>query len=141
MNDIMDPMKKEGLRRLKILQQQIGLNPKAEMYYRADKLYYSYFIAYGLIGSIDVISYKPENEKIVRNVEKQYGIHVYHVIESSFPFQSLILLYIEKDKSEWEKGRPKEGHVPAYVYNFETEEGEFKDIVVFARSGALFRIG
>lgn len=140
-DDIADPAKREALKRIRILQKEIGLNPKVQKYYRADRLYYSYFTAGGLIGSIDTISYDPAYEKIVRETERLYGIRVYHVIESYVPWKSLILLYVEHDPADWEYGRPDHGWVSAYVHNFELGEGEFGDIRVSSYDGALYRIG
>ncbi len=140
-DDITDPVKLEGLKRIRILQKETGLNPKVQKYYRADRLYYSYLTANGLIGSIDTISYDPAYEKIVRETERLYGIRVYHVIESYVPWKSLILLYVEHDPADWEYGRPSDGWVSAYVHNFELGEGEFGEVRVSSYDGALYRIG
>ena len=134
-----DPVRREALYRIELLIRQTGLNPNIRKYYKQGRLYYSYITGGGFIGSIDTISYNPRNEMIVKNTERMYGIHVYHAVESAYPWESLILLYVENDPGEREYGRPDHGYVMAYVHNFELGEGEFGYVGFSAYQGALYR--
>ena len=134
-----DPIKREALLRIELLIRETGLNPAVRKYYKQGKIYYSYMTADGFMGSIDTISYDPRYEKLAHDTEKQYGIHVYHAVESSYPWPSLILLYVERDPEEWEYFRPDHGQMMVYVHNFETDEGEFGYAGFESYQGALYR--
>lgn len=135
-----DPVKREAVSRLRALESQVHLNPNVRKYYRQGRLYYSYLTGGGVIGSIDTITYNPRYEKVVKDAEERFGFHVYHCVESLAPWHSLALLYVEKNPSEWELGRPKDGQVYGYVHNFELGEGEFGYVGFEAYQGALYRV-
>ncbi len=139
--DIRKAAEKEAMDRLKWLVKHLGLNPNVRRYFKQGRLYYSYLTAGGFMGSVDTISYDPRYEQIVRQTEKQFGILVYHVIESYSYGPELVMLCIEHDWRDWEISRPDSSWMMAYVYNMELGEGEFGDVKLASYQGALCRIG
>lgn len=127
--------------RMDLLKKQCGLTPLVKKRYREGKLYYSYLTARGLLGSVDSVTYDPLYEKTVYEAVSMYGIHVYHCVESKAPWHMLTLLYVGSDPDQWNYERPEKGIMPAYVHNFELNEGEFGDVRLVSYDGALVRTG
>lgn len=135
-------MRLEANTRIKILIDNIGLNPKISTYFTEGRLYYSYITAGGIIGSIDTISYNPKYESVFKDFEKEYDTLVYHCIESNTSFGNfLTMLYVGRDKDEWSMEKPSlDGTVMAIVYNFDENFSEIGYIKFKAYQGALIRV-
>lgn len=137
-----EEMKSEALDRIDFWIKSFGLNPNIYGYFKEGRLYYSYLTAGGFIGSIDTISYDKKYEKLVKEFEDDYDTVVYHCIESKTVFgNSLIMLYIGRDKDEWSAERPfSDGFVMANVYNLDEDDNEIGLVKFEAYQGALVRV-
>lgn len=127
----------EALQRLSDLEKLYGLNPKVRKYFDEGKLYYSYITGGGFIGSIDTIQYDPRYAEIVENFEEQTGCLVYHVIERK---NTIALLYVSNDSSDWVVERPRKEGILAHVFDVDSYENEGGFIKVDIIQGALYRI-
>lgn len=127
----------EALYRLSDLEKLYGLNPKVRKYFDEGKLYYSYITGGGFIGSIDTIQYDPRYAEIVENFEEQTGCLVYHVIERK---NTIALLYVSNDSSDWVVERPRKEGLLAHVFDVDSYENEGGFIKVDIMQGALYRI-
>lgn len=141
-----EKIKKEAEKRIKELTEKYHLNPNILKYFKEGRVYYSYLTAYGMIGSIDTISYDKRYEDAVKEFEEKYeGYMVYHAIEDITEFgEMLSLLYVSTHEEEWEFERCVDDYIASYTINFTNPDcSEFGDIIVsrFEDSGALIRIG
>ena len=127
----------EALHRLSDFEKLYGLNPKVHNYFEEGKLYYSYITGGGFIGSIDTIQYDPRYAEIVESFEEQTGCLVYHVIERK---NTIALLYVSNDRSDWVVERPRKEGVLAHVFDVDSYENEGGFIKVDIMQGALYRI-
>ena len=86
-----------------------------------------------------------EQEKVVREFEKEYDALVYFGVRSYTNFGIMdAFLYVSDYEEEWEmdNGELKDGYVYAYVYNHDIPEySEIGLIRVQPRFGGLVRIG
>ena len=138
-------VKAETISRIKTLIDKYNLNPNVLKYFRKGQVYYSYLTAMGMMGSIDIISYNEDYEKVVKDFETENkGYMVYHAIESITPDGKLLsLLYTSDDKEDWDAERLEDNYLMAYVKNLSyTDSSEFGDIFIdgFGDSGALVRV-
>lgn len=135
-NNYNEDMKKEALERLGILEEIYGLNPNVKKYFSEGKLYYSYLTAGGVMGSIDTINYDKRYASLVEEFEKQTDNIVYHVIESG---KYISLLFVSFDHDEWEKERPNDLGVYAYIVNVDDTSSQSGFIKLDNFQGALRR--
>lgn len=134
-----EQMRKEASSRLTQLSSTLGLNPNVVNYWAEGCLYYSYLTAGGFMGSIDKIEYDPSYVDVVNQLESEYDLLVYHVIESG---SALILLSVSNDADEWDFERPEGDRIVAYVYRLDDpSQSEFGDVVLSSLHGALVRVG
>lgn len=86
-----------------------------------------------------------EQEKAVREFEKEYNALVYFGVRAYTEFGTLdAFLYVSDYEEEWEmdNGELKDGYVYAYVYNHDVPEySEIGLVRVQPRFGGLVRIG
>ncbi len=86
-----------------------------------------------------------EEEKLIRNWEKETGNMAYHAIFNNTPFgRMLSILYVSKYEEEWEFDRKDiENNMPiAYVMNLDDEMlSEAGTIVIKRNIGGLIRVG
>lgn len=127
----------EAFHRLSDLEKLYGLNPKVRNYFEEGKLYCSYITGGGFIGSIDTIQYDPRYAEIVDNFEEQTGCLVYHVIERK---NTIALLYVSNDSSDWVVERPRKEGILAHVFDVDSCENEGGFIKIDIMQGALYRI-
>jgi hypothetical protein len=127
----------EAIHRLCNLEKLYGLNPKVRKYFEEGKLYYSYITGGGYIGSIDTIYYDQRYAEIVNDFEELTGCLVYHVIERK---NTIALLYVSNDSSDWVAERPQKEGLLAQVFDVDTYENERGFIKVDIMQGALYRI-
>lgn len=132
-----DQMMEEAIERLVVLEKQYGINPKIRKYFEEGKLYYSYITGSGFIGSIDTINYDERYAKIVEAFQKQTSFLVYHVIEHG---DTISLLFVGNDRSEWPEERPTSAGVMAQVVQMDSYENECGYIKLDMFQGALIRI-
>lgn len=125
----------EAQRRMNYLIEMYGINPNLGKYLKEGRVYYSYFTAGGMLGSIDTISYVPRYEEILEEFENKFGGYVYHCIEESE--SNLILLYVGKSEDEWnwefEETETQNGICitsGAYVYNLDKNWGEIGSVLI-----------
>ena len=114
-----EKMHREALERLTTLEKLYGLNPKVKRYFEDGKLYYSYVTGGGYIGSIDTINYNPRYAEIVESFEMQTDYLVYHVVEYK---ETIALLYVSDDYSDWIDERPQKEGVLAHVVELDDYE-------------------
>ena len=138
-------IKNEAINRINTLIEKCNLNQKVMKYFSEGKVYYSYLTAGGFMGSIDTISYDKNYEKAVKDFETKHQDYlVYHAIESITSHGKLLsLLYVSKDKEEWESERlESDNNIMSYVVNIDNPDlSEFGYIAIdgFMKSGALVR--
>ena len=130
-----DKLEQEALERLTLLEKYYGLNPNVRKYFSEGKLYYSY-ITGGFIGSIDTIHYDKRYVNIVNSFEEETEFLVYHVIEHK---DTIALLFVSKDYSDWIEERPSSNGVMAFVVNVNTDDKECGYIKLDVLQGALRR--
>lgn len=138
---VTDRQRQEGISRMAQLTDIFELNPNLVKYLREGKLYYSY-IAMGLFGCIDTITYDPEYTRVCRKFEEETGAYVYHVIESDTYFgKMLAILFVSsgEDETGWKFERIEGENILAYVYNLTEEFGEYGSILLTSDNGALLR--
>lgn len=136
MENLRELQHKEGLERMKQLQQHFELNPNLVSYLEDDRVYYSYLTGGGvMIGSIDTITYDPKYVQYVQEFEKEYHAYVYHAIESKAlmgnqMYKFLSLLYVSSHPEEWEYERfdESEDYVQACVIDLDSGFAEIGDI-------------
>ena len=141
-----EALAREAKRRIVQLTEKYNLNPNILKYFEQGKVYYSYLIAGGLIGSIDTISYDNSYENAVKEFEETYiDSLVYHAIETESDLGKMLsLLYVGPKEEDWAKQRLSGDRIMAYTINFTYPElTGFGYIRVsdFENSGALIRIG
>lgn len=127
----------EALERLTALETMYGLNPKVKAYFKEGKLYYSYLTCGGYMGSIDTINYDERYADIVKTFEKQTSCLVYHVIEHN---NTLSLLFVSSDYTNWLEERPTKAGVPAQVITVDDCESTYGYIKLDVLQGALRRL-
>lgn len=127
----------EAIDRLSTLEKLYGLNPKVKQYFEEGKLYYSYITGGGYIGSIDTINYDPRYAEIVESFEEQTGYLVYHVIEHK---NTIALLYVSDNYSDWIDERPQKEGILAHVVDMDDYDNEVGYIKLDILQGALRRI-
>ena len=147
--DIKEKKRTEAVKRIEGLTAEFELNPNIIKYFKEGKVYYSYLTGGGMIGSIDIISYIPKYEEIVKAFEEEYNCLVYHAIEDSFGMLSL--LYVSDDEEEWPYERPDGKYLYVNTYSFDREKmnqgmyevlyEEFGSIVCESFGGAIVRVG
>ena len=131
-----EKQKKEAIERLSMLEELFELNPKVKKYFTEGKLYYSYLTGGGYIGSIDTINYDKRYAAIVKAFEKQTSYLVYHVVERD---NTISLLFVSDDYSQWIDERPTAAGVMAQIVNVDTYDNEFGYIKLDHFQGALYR--
>lgn len=131
-----DKMMGEALYRLSELEKLYGLNPKVREYFSDGRLYYSYLTGGGYMGSIDTINYDKRYAEIVRKFEEETSFLVYHVIEHE---DTVSLLFVSDDYSQWQEERPSSTGVLAQVVNVERYENKCGFIKLDVIQGALRR--
>lgn len=98
-----------------------------------------------MTGGLYEISSDKELNEIIRNIEQEYNLLVYHVIHTYTNFGELYnLLYVSDYMEEWEMDNEdiSDGYVMAYVHNKSCEWcSEFGTISVRPTFGGLVRIG
>ena len=85
----------------------------------------------------------PEWVKLIKKIEKEYGILVYHTIFHTTMFGvHLVLMYVGSEEDEWEIERDgiEKGYTYAYVENlYEPDYSEFGSIRVLPYKNGLLR--
>jgi hypothetical protein len=127
-----DEQKVEALERMKILK----LHPNPIREFKSGKLNMSE--SGGILYHLE-----EEEEKIVKIFEEKHGCVVYHLIKSFTGFGTLLaLLYVGKEKEEWEQDKEdlKEGYAFCYVENLADKWcSEFGTIGVKPQFGGVAR--
>lgn len=129
-------LQREALDRLYQLEKMYGLNPNVARYFAENRLYYSYLTGGGYVGSIDMITYDARYEKIARSFEEQTAALVYHAIEYE---NTLSLLFVSPDISDWQNERPSNCGVRALVVDLSSYKNELGYIELDGFDGALLR--
>lgn len=132
--------KAEAVKRIEFLTEKYNLNPNLLKYFLEDKIYYTETIIPGLWASMDNITYDEKYVSIVRRLEQEYDVLVYHCILTGSFFS---LLYVSSHDNEWETNCPntKSDWVMAAIYNPNFDDFEFGDIKLASVSQTLVRIG
>lgn len=85
-----------------------------------------------------------EQERMVRNWEKETGNLVYHVVRSFTNFGEMFtLLYVSKYKEEWKMDIAdlKDGVLLCYVYNKDMPDcSEYGGVAIKSRIGGVVRV-
>jgi len=138
-----EKMKKEALRRIKVLNKELDLNPKVHKYFKEGKLYYSYWAVPMVWGCIDTITYDTRYAEAVKKVEEITGIMVYHAVECQvFGKEMLSLLYVSSNEADWETEQLDGDVIMACVVDVNNPSFyEFGSICLSSDNGALVRLG
>lgn len=125
----------EAVFRLQTIIDEFGANPNILKYFNEGKVYYSYATMGGCIGSIDTVSYDKRYEEAVKEVEKEYGCLVYHVVEFA---DTLFMLHVDKYADDWEASRLDENNtISSISYNLNTHYTEIGYIPIYVYQGAV----
>lgn len=87
----------------------------------------------------------PKNFDLKWRLEKQgfeyvYDTLVYLVLVNKTVYgEMLSMLYVSSNEEDWEWERLTEDYITAYVYNLDTEFGEFGDIFLTSKDGMPIR--
>ena len=92
-----EQVKAEALKRIGAM----GLHPDVATFLKEGTVYYSERSPMG--GILYWLDNEPEWEAKIREVEEQYGIHVYHATHEYTAFgETLTLLYVSESEEDWE---------------------------------------
>lgn len=137
-------MKKEAIRRLK----KLGLHPNVWKEMEKDNLLY-YSERSSLGGILYWMNNVPEWADMIRKIEREHGILVYHVTHEHAPFgECLSCLYVSPYEEDWELDEeglsnddPEYGKIlHAYVINLSSPDwSEYGTIGVREVAGGLIR--
>lgn len=134
-----EEMRKEAIRRLSNLVDKYDLNPNILKYFKQGKLYYSYAVVEGIMGSIDTINYDERYAEAVKEFENRTHNLVYHAIETG---NTLALLFVSHYTEDWEAEDESNHSILAFIKNFDTPEySEIGYIYISSYNGVLTRIG
>jgi hypothetical protein len=140
MENLKDLQKQEAVKRLKLL--KVSKNVLRE-FEQEDVVYYSERQNNMFDGILYWISNEPQYEEAVSNFEKEHNALVYHAQLTHTEFGDLLsLMYISKNKSEWEQDIDdiKTGQAVVYVLNVEDNlNSEFGSIGITPRNGGVGR--
>lgn len=117
-NDLRMPQRKEADRRIDTLIKKFNLNPHIKTYFNQGNVYYSYITAL-ILGQIDTIKYDARYVQLVEEFEERTQSLVYHAIETG---DTLALLYVSNNPTDWPMERLENNYIAAYVHNFANPE-------------------
>lgn len=143
--DIRTLQKKEAIERLKILHEKYELleNVITE-FEKEDTLYYSEYKNKVFSAVLYWVSNREDLTELVKKVEEEKGILVYHAILTPTIFGTFFsMLYVSKNKKEWENEKTdlKESITSAYSINLsDIEMAEFGDIQIAGAMGGIRQI-
>lgn len=143
--DIKTLQKKEAIERLKILHEKYELleNVITE-FEKEDTLYYSEYKNKVFPAVLYWVSNREDLTELVKNVEEEKGILVYHAILTPTIYGTYFsLLYVSQNQEEWEEEKMylKESITSAYSINLsDIEMAEFGDIQIAGAMGGIRQI-
>ncbi len=143
--DIRTLQKKEAIERLKILHEKYELleNVITE-FEKEDTLYYSEYKNKVFSAVLYWVSNREDLTELVKNVEEEKGILVYHAILTPTIYGTYFsLLYVSQNQEEWEEEKMylKESITSAYSINLsDIEMAEFGDIQIAGAMGGIRQI-
>lgn len=143
--DIRTLQKKEAIERLKILHEKYELleNVITE-FEKEDTLYYSEYKNKVFSAVLYWVSNREDLTELVKKVEEEKGILVYHAILTPTIYGTYFsLLYVSQNQEEWEEEKMylKESITSAYSINLsDIEMAEFGDIQIAGAMGGIRQI-
>ena len=143
--DIRTLQKKEAIERLKILHEKYELleNVITE-FEKEDTLYYSEYKNKVFSAVLYWVSNREDLTELVKKVEKEKGILVYHAILTPTIYGAFFsMLYVSKNQEEWENDKIelKESLPVAYCTNLsDSKMAEFGDIQIAGAMGGIRQI-
>lgn len=143
--DIRALQKKEAIERLKILHEKYELleNVITE-FEKEDTLYYSEYKNKVFSAVLYWISNREDLTELVKKVEEEKGILVYHAILTPTIFGTFFsMLYVSKNKKEWENEKTdlKDSLPLAYCTNLsDSKMAEFGGIQIAGAMGGIRQI-
>lgn len=140
--DLKTLQKKEAIERLKILQDKFELMETVTKEFKKDNtVYYSEYVNHNFQAVLYWISNEEKYVNIVKEVEEEKNILVYHAILTPTIYGTrLSLLYVSDTKDEWqsEKSELQEGFPLAYCINLaDPEMAEFGGIQIGCSMGGI----
>lgn len=135
--------KAEAIKRLEFLQQQYKLHPNVLKEFKQDEtIYYSEDIDRIIYrGVLYWLHNKDEYVKIVKSIEKETNIFVYHcILTHTTEGDLLIMLYVSEHQEEWDLDKQDiiKNDICAYVYNLSDDfSSEFGYIKIAGVNGGL----
>lgn len=143
--DIRTLQKKEAIERLKILHEKYELleNVITE-FEKEDTLYYSEYKNKVFSAVLYWVSNREDLTELVKNVEEEKGILVYHAILTPTIYGAFFsMLYVSKNKKEWENEKTdlKDSLPLAYCTNLsDSKMAEFGGIQIAGAMGGIRQI-
>lgn len=143
--DIRTLQKKEAIERLKILHEKYELleNVITE-FEKEDTLYYSEYKNKVFSAVLYWVSNREDLTELVKKVEEEKGILVYHAILTPTIYGTYFsLLYVSKNKKEWENEKTdlKDSLPLAYCTNLsDSKMAEFGGIQIAGAMGGIRQI-
>lgn len=143
--DIRTLQKKEAIERLKILHEKYELleNVITE-FEKEDTLYYSEYKNKVFPAVLYWVSNREDLTELVKKVEEEKGILVYHAILTPTIFGTFFsMLYVSKNKKEWENEKTdlKDSLPLAYCTNLsDSKMAEFGGIQIAGAMGGIRQI-
>ncbi len=143
--DIRTLQKKEAIERLKILHEKYELleNVITE-FEKEDTLYYSEYKNKVFSAVLYWVSNREDLTELVKKVEKEKGILVYHAILTPTIYGAFFsMLYVSKNQEEWENDKIelKESLPVAYCTNLsDSKMAEFGGIQIAGAMGGIRQI-
>ncbi len=143
--DIRTLQKKEAIERLKILHEKYELleNVITE-FEKEDTLYYSEYKNKVFSAVLYWVSNREDLTELVKKVEEEKGILVYHAILTPTIFGTFFsMLYVSKNKKEWENEKTdlKDSLPLAYCTNLsDSKMAEFGGIQIAGAMGGIRQI-
>lgn len=135
----------EAIERLKILQDKFELlETVTKEFKKYNTIYYSEYVNHIFQAVLYWVTNEEKYVNIVKEVEKEHNILVYHAILTPTTYGTILsLLYVSNSQEEWEYERKdlQEGLPIAYCINLsDVQMSEFGGIQIVGAMGGMKRL-
>lgn len=144
--ELREKQKLEAVERLKILEKEYLLHKNVRKEFEQDEtIYYSESSGGAFCGILYWLRNKPEFVNIVKKIEEEKNIYVYHCILNHYRDDGdvLTMLYISSDEEFWENERQEleDSYPCVYTYSFSFPQfSEFGGITITGVNGGINKL-
>lgn len=144
--ELREKQKLEAVERLKILEKEYLLHTNVRKEFEQDEIiYYSESLGGAFCGILYWLRNKPEFVNIVKKIEEEKNIYVYHCILNHYRDDGdvLTMLYISSDEDFWKNERQEliDGYPCVCSYSFSFPQfSEFGGITITGVNGGINKL-